>query len=677
MKFELPGLSINPFEKDVVHKPRECPSSVATLNEDILSGLVTAFESVNADRTGVGNKAELILSAAPGYGKSHLVGRLFKALNHKATQIFLTPFQTVSLCWQSILLHIVNELDYPESSDETKWAFDEPRQLDALAEGVLKNLIANAIDEGLVRIVQGELQPEQLRKSPEISLGKGSDPKSTWLRDHFIDELLPLCQQQLFPLRLTSTGWLKVLFYYLTSSPGSEIRQGCLAWLRYETLEDSIIQSFGIGPGENPRSEPVDVVNNACWLRIHDFCKLARYYRPFLFSFDQTEDYKTNLELLQQFGRVVVRMVNEVPNQLTVVTANQAIWDNQIFPNIDDAHRDRFSISKQLRGLDSREAEELIRLRLAPFAPTGELLDRFVDRQWLNAVFSGRKTLPAREFMQQCRDRWAGVKIEAPVPPLDQIFEEYLSEFRVNPRWRYFDPDVFRWLVKGPLAADSAIVCTENNKETPFAELQWSVPGRAEILFGFVRELHFTQWKKIADVAEAWRAKHPGKVAKIIYFRSEDLNPVPKPTWTKTGPAIRAALGPGLLVLSKEESTVLNAARDLYLEAVSGNVSGYSGEDVLRFLQKRLAPWRERILQSPSPSHLEDPEQRTPSKPPDQSFLEKLRTLLRQEKFLSLSDALEKLGAGTSEDLLLEACEKIPQIQKIAHPNMVVLIWQG
>src|SRR5271165_5008344 len=53
------------------------------------------------------------------------------------------------------------------------------------------------------------------------------------------------------------------------------------------------------------------------------------------------------------------------------------------------------------------------------------------------------------------------------------------------------------------------------------------------------------------------------KIAKIIYFRSEELDPVPKPTWTKTGPAIRAALGSGLLVLSKEESSELNAARDL------------------------------------------------------------------------------------------------------------------
>ncbi|HEY2123068.1 MAG TPA: hypothetical protein VGH07_05700 [Chthoniobacterales bacterium] len=677
MKFEIPGLSINPFEKDVVHKPRECPSSVTTLNEDILSGLISAFSAVNEDRTFVGNKAELILSVAPGYGKSHLIGRLFKALNQKATQIFLTPFQTVALCWQSILLHLVNELDYPDSSDENKWAIDEPRQLDALAEGVLQNLVANAIDRGLVTIVKGDLRSDQLRQTSEISIGKGSDPRSTWLRDHFIDELHPLCQQQLFPLRLTSAAWLKVLFHYLTASPGSDIRQGCLAWLRCETLDDPVLQSLGIAPGENPRSEPVDVVNNACWLRIHDFCMLARYYRPFLFCFDQTEDYATNLELLQQFGRVVVRMVNEAPNHLSVVTANQKIWDSKISPNIDTAHRDRFSISKQLRGLNLREGEELIGLRLAPFAPAEELLRQFRDRKWLDALFSDGSTFPVREFMRQCRDRWAGAKTATPISPLDQIFDEYVSEYRVNPRWRYFDPDVFRWLVRGPLAADPEIVCSENKKETPFAELQWSVGERAEILFGFVREMHFKQWKKVADVAEAWRAKYPGKIAKIIYFRSEELDPIPKPTWTKTGPAIRAALGSGLLALSKEESSELNAARDLYLEAVSGNVSGYSGEDVLRFLQQRLAPWRQRILESQPPAHIPEQEQQAPPTPPKQLFLDQLRTLVQREKFLSLSDTLEKLGSGTTEDLVLEACEKIPQIQKIAHPNMVMLIWQG
>jgi hypothetical protein len=687
MKFEIPGLSINPFEKDIVHKPRECPHSVPTLNEDVLSGMEAAFGAVDENRTFLGNKAELVLSAAPGYGKSHLIGRLFKALDKRATQIFLTPFQTVSLCWQSILLHLVNELDYPDSSDEAKWAFDEPTQLDALAEGVLQNLVASAIDRGVVTVVRGELRSEHLRKPSGISIGKGSDPHSIWLRDHFISELLPLCQQQLAPLRLTSTGWLKVLFHYVISSPGSDIRQGCLNWLRYETLDESVTESLGLVPGENPRSEPVDVVNSACWLRIHDFCRLARYYRPFLFCFDQTEDYATNFDLLKEFGRVVVRMVNELPNQLAVVTANQPIWDNRIVPNIDDAHRDRFSVPKQLRGLDRREAEELIGLRLAPFGPAEELVRQFGDRKWLNALFSERKTVPVREFMQQCRDRWAGAKATAPIPALDQIFEEYVSEFRVNPRWRYFDPDVFRWLVRGPLAADPAIVCSETKKETAYVELRWSVAGRAEILFGFVREMHYAQWKKVADLAEAWRAKHPGKVAKIVYFRSEELGPVPKPSWTKTGPGISAALGPGLLVLSKEESAELNAARDLYLEAVSGNVTGYSGEDVLRFLQKQLAPWRERILRTPSPSssfaqasegkQTSEQALRSALEPPSQAFVEKLRSLVQREKFLSLSDTLAKLGSGSTEDLVLEACERITQIQKIAHPNMVVLIWQG
>jgi hypothetical protein len=677
MKFEIPGLSINPFEKDVVHKPREATSSVTTLNEDVLSGIIAAFRAVEENRASLGNKAELILSASAGYGKSHLIGRLFKAVGHRATQIFITPFQTVSLCWQSILFHLVNELDYPESSDNASLDVDEPTQLDALAEGVLQNFLADAIDHGAVTIVRGDLQTEHLRRPSGISIGRGSDPRSTWLRDHFLSELLPLCQQHLFSLRLTSGAWLNVLFHYLLSSPGSDIRLGCLNWLRYETLDDSVLQLLGLTRGENPRSEPVDVVNNACWLRIHDFCKLARYYRPFLFCFDQTEDYTANLELTEQFGRVVARMVNDLSNQLAVVTANQPIWDKKIFPKIDDAHQDRFSKPKQLRGLDRQEAEELIGLRLSPFTPPETLLRQLKDPKWLNGLFSGRKTIPVREFMQHCRDRWAGTETTTPVATLDQVFEEYVSEFCANPRWRYFDPDVFRWLVRGPLAADREIVCSENKKETPYAELQWSVARRAEILFGFVREMHHTQWKKVADVAEAWRTKHSEKVAKIVYFRSEELQPVPRPSWTKTGPMIQAALGSSLLVLSKEESAELNAARHLYLEAVSGNVSGYSGDDVLRFLQKRLSQWRERILQPPSPSPALEGTPRTQPKPANQAFLKKLRMLVQQEKFLSLSDTLAKLGPESTEDLVLEACEKIPQIQKIAHPNMVVLIWQG
>ncbi|HET9378567.1 MAG TPA: hypothetical protein VFO40_26595 [Chthoniobacterales bacterium] len=142
MKFEIPGLAINPFEKDIVHKPRECPNSVVTLNEDVLSEITAAFAAVDQNRISLGSKTELVPSAAPGYGKSHLIGRLFRALDHRATQIFLSPFQTVALCWQSILLHLVNELDYPDSSDDGKWAVDETTQLDALAEGVLQNLIA-------------------------------------------------------------------------------------------------------------------------------------------------------------------------------------------------------------------------------------------------------------------------------------------------------------------------------------------------------------------------------------------------------------------------------------------------------------------------------------------------------------------------------------------------------
>ena len=122
-----------------------------------------------------------------------------------------------------------------------------------------------------------------------------------------------------------------------------------------------VVQSLGIAPGENPRSEPVDVVNNACWLRIHDFCMLARYYRPFLFCFDQTEDYPQTWNCSNSLDESWFDMVNEVPNHLTVVTANQ-----------------RFGIPKFSRNIEYRSSRSFFNFEATPWP--GSSRRRRIDR---------------------------------------------------------------------------------------------------------------------------------------------------------------------------------------------------------------------------------------------------------------------------------------------------------
>jgi len=597
MKSVTPSLSTNPFEKDVVHEPRDHPPSVSSLNHETLDKLLTQFKKVESSGESPSRKAELILSPAPGYGKSHLVGRFFKELGSQAVRVYIPPFETTSTYWQSILLLTVDELD--QSADWDSRDFEEPTQLDAFAEGVLRSLTAAAIRRGAIQVVRGELSAEAFQSSPEMSLRDGQDRQSTWFRGHFLDDLLPILRQQLAPLRLKSAEWPRILFAYLTAPPGSDERQSCLTWIRYEPLDDNVSTLWELPRAENPVPEPVENVNVGAWTRLSDLCTLSRFYQPFVFCFDQTEGYTVRPELMSQFGNTVSRIVAECSCQLTVVTANQNIWDARLLPGMDVAHRDRFSEAHLLKPLSRAEAEELIDLRLKACSPPEEAVRSLKDPQWLDSVFVGARGIPAREFMKLCRLRWDGKSTtDLQRRPIAEIYQEYLAEFLSNPHWLTFDPDTFRWLVQEPFVMGSNIACKPISLKNGYFELMWQQGDTADVMFGFLHEGQHNQWRKIAQLTEDWANGQSGKQTKAVFFRTPELSKVPKPNWKTTAEIIEKAMQRNLelITLTSEETARLYSARDLYNEALAGNADGYSGSEVLEFLVDELGGWRERLL---------------------------------------------------------------------------------
>ena len=113
----LSDLPANPFEDNVVFEPRDAEQSVHGLNDGPLQTLLRQFARLENEplprRRPVRLKAQLVTSAEPGYGKSHLIGRLFAALQPRATLVYLPPFQDAGSSWRSILLRIVQELHRP------------------------------------------------------------------------------------------------------------------------------------------------------------------------------------------------------------------------------------------------------------------------------------------------------------------------------------------------------------------------------------------------------------------------------------------------------------------------------------------------------------------------------------------------------------------------------------
>jgi hypothetical protein len=602
MNSASPSLSPNPFEKDVVHEPRDHPPSVSSLNQETLDRLLSRFKNVELSGESPSRKAELILSPAPGYGKSHLVGRFFKELGNQAVRVYIPPFETTSSYWQSILLLTVDELDQADNWDSR--GFDESTQLDAFAESVLRRLAAAAIRRGAIQVIRGDLSAEVFESSNEISLRTGQDRASVWFRGHFLDDLLPVLRQQLAPLRLKSAEWPKILYTYLTAPPGSEDRQLCLTWLRYEPLDDTLSVSWQLPRAENPVPEPIENVNVGAWTRLSDLCMLSRFYRPFVFCFDQTEGYTVRPELMSQFGNTVSRLVAECSCQLTVVTANQNIWDARLSPGMDVAHRDRFSEPHLLKPLSRLEAEELIDLRLKSCSPPEAAMRRLKDPKWLDSVFVGARGIPAREFMKLCRLRWDGRAVaDVQRRPIAEIYQEYLAEFLANPHWLKFDPDTFRWLVQGPFITGSDIACKPISLRNGYFELMWQKGDNTELIFGFLHEGQHNQWKKIAQITEEWVSGKSRKLTKGVFFRTPELSKVPKPSWKAAVEIIERALRRNLelIMLTREETARLYSARDLYNEALAGNADGYSGSEVLEFLGDELGAWQERLLR-PKPA---------------------------------------------------------------------------
>ncbi len=210
-------LKVNPFADDVVSEPRRVSYSVEGLNATPLQRLIDEFHELTVGdlprKPAVGRKARLVVSPDRGYGKSHLLGRLFQALGDQATLIYLRPFQDPQRVWISILLATVQELERPNQDGTAT-------QLEAFSKGVLAHVAADQ----LARVPLGNVSQVQdavksLRAHPLKVLGQTSTVLIRWLKSRFDDraelgKLGALLREREINLAQRETAWLKVLAGY-------------------------------------------------------------------------------------------------------------------------------------------------------------------------------------------------------------------------------------------------------------------------------------------------------------------------------------------------------------------------------------------------------------------------------------------------------------------------------
>jgi hypothetical protein len=590
----------NPFADLIVKDPRGGEAVVPGLNDRPLRAVLERF-----DRAAAGSlphplrpteQALLIVSEQPGYGKSHLIGRLFRALHGRATLVYVQPFQNAATSFQSLMLAIVREMHFPDRAEHGAWSHSDPTQLDALAHFVLAQLLADLVG-GASPFFEIDTPAEtvaQLRGDPLDAFRRGEDAWGQWLLDNWAKLEGPL-EEALAQrgLGLAQPGtWLRVLKTYAFHPEDFTARRVCVDWMSGQPFDREEAEALGLRAGDAMSGEISPRESNAiCRTRLMDLCQLASFHRPLVLSFDQTEVYGHHPALARAFGLIVATLVHEAPGTVVVITANQSPWTQKVAPYIEEADLERILLPPlTLDGINRAQATELARLRLQAAGADPARLMPFLAGPWMNEMFPAPTSqIGARRFLQICQQRWENAPTRELT--LQEHYERQCAEILKSPKRLVFNPDALQWLIE--VAACGLPGVQVLSLEERYFSVQWTTPQRI-CLFGFVPGSHWKQWRTIARISsERNRVSDPP--TKCVFFRAPDDAPIPGAHWQvrdEIDAAKRESLH--LIKLTNDDLSTLYAARELFADAVQGDIA-YTSDEVLQFLHERLRSWWDRL----------------------------------------------------------------------------------
>jgi hypothetical protein len=699
-------IQVNPFEDDVVREPREVSFSVKGLNDAPLNALAEKFSALAAGaaprhRPAKAAKAQLIVSPDRGYGKSHLLGRLFTKLGRGATKVYLRPFQDPYKAWHSILLLTIQELERP---DEEKAG--GPTQLEALAVGTLAHVAADFIaEDGIPNYPQAADATVFLRKvSVNPNLPKAQiRPWIEWIAELINDP----SEVGRLALRLQSRGidllgrekaWLKVLAAQALDEPYGESRSAAMKWLRAEPLEPEEVTLLGVNAADSEGrgdSSPQEI-NDLSFRRLQGLCLLASYYRPFVFCFDQTEFYASDPALIKTLGNCIDQLYVDLRNHLTVVTANHENWVTDILPHMAKAQHQRLSSEILLEGIREDGARELIIERLTEYGIGADHIPLFFADGWLGSVFNPIPELGVRALLERAAQRFRMLadpsKPQPPKVTLDDLFQLELNSVRSKKALTAYNQDSLMWFAKD-IGKGLEGVSTGRILNRRYFSLEWK-SSDCWVCFAFEGGDHWNRWRAIADEALALSHQRGERIFCAYVFRTPDLKKVPRPSWVAAKPNLDAANRHGFRIveLTLYQVCEVHAARELYSNALQGNIA-YSGAETLDWLQAYFALFLKDLAsqQLPAERKCEDKgknkntttipanDERKPSAHPVALDDEKLRLVLdmvREHRIVDISAVLGRLGGEHLRETLLRSVEAHPNLKAHPGPKTIFLQWR-
>lgn len=358
--------STNPFDNyrsiNFWQRQKDPEPVVESIHQDAITIIEATLDLVAQDH----RTRTLRLEGDPGSGKTYLLGRLKKTLNHKAFFAYIKPFPQSDRIWRHILRYTVDSLvQVPEGQQDSQlmlWL----KSLSAFTKRSLKQRIFNDGVWGLLRSDRKKF----------IKRLKDTYKKSgVYNADIFFGVLHDLTDPQLY-----------------TSA---------CQWLQGDDLSEGSLQALGV-------QGSIDTEEAACET-LANIGRISTETQPIVLCFDQLESIArlpdSSLDLQTLFS-VATKIHDENDNFLLVISLTTDTW-RQNESRIDQSYKDRIDSKVYLKPISLKEAESLLASRLSSLHqqanPQPNSFIYPLTHQYLEAEFQRSKTNP-REVLVFGRD---------------------------------------------------------------------------------------------------------------------------------------------------------------------------------------------------------------------------------------------------------------------------------
>ena len=179
--------------------------------------------------------------------------------------------------------------------------------------------------------------------------------------------------------------------------------------------------------------------------------------------------------------------------------------------------------------------------------------------------------------------------------------DRYTGQIARQPKRLGFNPDVFRWLVEEAAAGqDDCEISLNAADPRGYLPVVWTgAEGEGKVFLGFEPGDNWRRWRAILRDARETTRKRATK-DKAVFFRTAEQPPLPGPRWSIAAELREARRGfLDVIELDAAETAELYAARNLYLDAVAGDLP-YAPAEVQAFLAGDLEPLWQRIRREPA-----------------------------------------------------------------------------